>query len=342
MAKSSQQRMFFAFSCAAAATLVAGCAVTSHGVQPATLGAPGSLQALEAVVDQPGPIEVETLVAATWQVPLSGMLNFDDPRVQAAGLQDHDEPIQIFLHVLHHPTRGTFLIDSGVEAALSNDREHAAIRGLVASVAKLDKLHVQLDTRSWLQRQAQPPGGVFLTHLHLDHVLGLPDVPAATAIYAGPGEAQASSFENLFVQGTTDRELAGHPLLQEWQFTARPTSEMSAGIRAVLDVFGDGTLWALHVPGHTPGSTAYLARSPRGPVLFTGDACHTAWGWEHGVEPGTFSSDRARSRASLLALRDLVQRHPDIDVRLGHQSLPGSQPSSATAAMPAAMGSGSR
>jgi hypothetical protein len=54
-------------------------------------------------------------------------------------------------------------------------------------------------------------------------------------------------------------------------------------------------------------------------VLLTGDACHTAWGWEHGVEPGSFSSDRSRSAASLAALKKLVARHPAIDVRLGHQ-----------------------
>jgi glyoxylase-like metal-dependent hydrolase (beta-lactamase superfamily II) len=349
--------MFSLFSRAAALSLLGGCAVTSHGVQPATLGVARPLEALEAVVDEPGPIEVETLVAATWQVPLSGMLNFDDPLVRAAGLQDHDEPIQIFLHALHHPTRGTFLIDSGVESALVNDREHAAIRGLVASVAGLDELHVQLDTRTWLERQGQPPSGVFLTHLHLDHVLGLPDVPPQTPLYTGPGEAQASSFENLFVQGTTDRELAGHPPLQQWPFVARATEvvagasnavagtsdavasttpEPSAGILGVLDVFGDGSLWALHVPGHTPGSTAYLARSPEGPVLFTGDACHTAWGWEHGVEPGTFSRDRPRSKASLLALRDLVKRHPSIDVRLGHQSRSASPPPVAAAQAPVA------
>ena len=144
----------------------------------------------------------------------------------------------------------------------------------------------------------------------------------------------------MHVQGTTDRELAGHPPLQEWRFIARAsevvagasdavagmTPEPSAGIQGVLDVFGDGTLWALHVPGHTPGSTAYLTRSPQGPVLFTGDACHTSWGWEHGVEPGTFSSDRPRSKASLLALRELVKRHPSIDIRLGHQSRSASRP----------------
>lgn len=298
-------------------TLLAGCAATTHLVEPAHLGTPRSLEALEAVIDQPGPIEVETLVAADWQVPLSGLLNLEDPSARRAKLEDHEEPIQIFLHVLHHPTRGLFLIDSGVESAFVHDRSHTAVRGVVASVAGLDQLVVEVDTRSWLERQHEPVRGVFLTHLHFDHVMGLPDVARGTPLYTGPGEAEATSFQNLFVQPTTDQQLAGHAPLAEWQF-GRPERD---GIAGVIDIFGDGSLWALWVPGHTPGSTAYVARSPRGPVLFTGDACHTAWGWQHAVEPGSFSSDQPRSRRSLLALLQLSRRHPNLDVRLGHQSL---------------------
>lgn len=307
----------------AAAALWLGCSVTSHATQPAQLGTQRTLAVLESVLDEPGPIEVETIAAGDWHVPLSGLLNLDDPSAQAAGLGDREEPIEIYVHALRHPRFGLFLIDSGVEAALAGDRDRAAIGGLVASVAGLDELKVRLDTRTWLAQAAEPLRGVLLTHLHLDHVMGLPDVPAGTPIFTGPGEAQATSFENLFVQSTTDRELAGHAPLSEWAFAAGQSSSnvTREGIAAVLDVFGDGSLWALHVPGHTPGSTAYLARSPSGPVLFTGDACHTAWGWQHGVEPGSFSSDQPRSRESLLALRALAERHPSIDVRLGHQSL---------------------
>jgi glyoxylase-like metal-dependent hydrolase (beta-lactamase superfamily II) len=301
----------------AAGLLLAGCAVTSHQTQVAQLGVPSSLAALEAVIDQPGPITVQTVTAAEWHVPLSGLINLDDPIARAAGLEERDEPVQIFLHSLRHPSQGMYLVDSGVQADIHGDG--SAIGGLVASVAGIDELKVELDTRAWLKRQAAPLRGVLLTHLHLDHVMGLPDIPPGTPLYAGPGEAQASSFENLFVQGTTDRELEGHAALSEWPFPLIANDER--GIAAVLDVFGDGTLWALHVPGHTPGSTAYVARSADGPVLFTGDACHTAWGWQNGVEPGSFSSDQPRSRQSLLALRALVQRHPGMAVRLGHQRL---------------------
>jgi hypothetical protein len=56
-------------------------------------------------------------------------------------------------------------------------------------------------------------------------------------------------------------------------------------------------------------------------VLLTGDACHTAWGWEHGVEPGTFSDDAEQSAASFAKLQRFAKRHPSLDVRLGHQPL---------------------
>lgn len=174
------------------------------------------------------------------------------------------------------------------------------------------------DTASWLAGQPERLAGVFLTHLHLDHVSGLPDVPKGTPIYAGPGETDERSFQNLFVAPVLDRALEGHTPLLEWSFAPDPDGRFDG----VLDVFGDRSVWALHVPVHTSGSVAYLARTPRGPVLLAGDACHTAWGWEHGVEPGSFSDDLAKSAESLRRLRDLVARHRATDVRPGHQALP--------------------
>jgi glyoxylase-like metal-dependent hydrolase (beta-lactamase superfamily II) len=175
---------------------------------------------------------------------------------------------------------------------------------------------VRTSTREFLAREAEAPAGVFLTHLHLDHVLGLPDVPGTTPVYVGPGEARAKGLLNGFTRNTTDRALRGHGPLNVWGFRPDPTNTFAG----VLDIFGDGTVWALHVPGHTKGSTAYLARTPRGPVLLVGDACHTNWGWQHHVEPGTFSSDVPRSAESLRSLQAFVRRNPSVSVRLGHQA----------------------
>ena len=151
----------------------------------------------------------------------------------------------------------------------------------------------------------------------LDHVMGLPDVPAGTPVYVGPGENDRLEFSPSLHAGDDHRMIESAGPLRVWPFEADPEGRFEG----VVDVFGDGSLWALHVPGHTPGSTAFLVRTPTGSRLLVGDVSHTRWGWENGVEPGTFSLDRPRSRESLKRLRELAQQFPQLEIHLGHQSL---------------------
>jgi glyoxylase-like metal-dependent hydrolase (beta-lactamase superfamily II) len=179
------------------------------------------------------------------------------------------------------------------------------------------KVHTALG--DYLAAHSDKLAGVMLTHAHLDHVAGMPDVPHGTPIYAGPGECTGTSLLNFAVRGPTDRALDGQGPVSEWAFQPDPDGRFDG----VIDVFGDGSLWALYVPGHTPGSTAYVARTKTGPVLLTGDVSHTAWGWANGVGPGSFSADQARGRVSLARLRRLAAEHPAMQLRLGHQPVEG-------------------
>lgn len=295
--------------------LLAGCAASRHAHEPADLGRAGSSAEMLATIERPGPVEVETVKAADWVVARSGLINLEHPEARAAGLEDGDEPIAIYLHVLRHPRFGTFIIDSGVESGFRDPDGNDRVGGLVASAMRTSDLQIHMTTAEWLAGREEPLAGVFLSHLHLDHVMGLPDVPPGTPIYAGPGETRASRFLHLFTRGTIDRMLEASGPIREWRYA----EDAGGRFAGVVDVFGDASVWALHVPGHTPGSTAYLVRTPDGPVLYTGDASHTRWGWDHGVEPGTFSLDGPRSAQSLAALRQLAQDVPALEVRLGHQ-----------------------
>jgi glyoxylase-like metal-dependent hydrolase (beta-lactamase superfamily II) len=302
---------------ASGALAIIGVRASDHPTEAAAIGEARSYSQMNALVDVPGPLVVETIAAADWGTDRSGLINLDHPAAKAAGLKDGIEPIQIYTHVVRHPTKGRFLIDTGVEKAFRDDPEHAIVHGAMAKAVHLDRLVVRRDTASIVAAEGGKVDGVFLTHLHFDHITGIRDVPKGTPIYAGPGETTQRFALNLFSKGTTDEALDGHRPISEWQFSNDPDGRFDA----IVDVFGDGSLFAIWDPGHTAGSTAYLARTTTGPVLFTGDTCHTAWGWEHGVEPGVFTRDRPKNAASLAKLKELVKAHPSISVRLGHQPL---------------------
>jgi N-acyl homoserine lactone hydrolase len=276
-----------------------GCVLVAHPVLPLTPVASSGLT-LDDVLAEPGVLEHKAIVSARWEVPLSGLLDLEHP--SAAHLQDHDAPIVLPVHVLTHPTHGTFVVDTGVAS-------DAPMRGIVRPF--LAKMEVETPLADILA--GRDLAGVLLTHGHLDHVLGLPDVPRGTPIYAGPGEWEGRSFQNAFTRSTYQAAFDGHAPITSWVY---PTE--LGGIRAA-DVIGDGSLWALHTPGHTRGSTSYLARTTDGPMLFVGDTSHTRWGWENGVTPGTFTEDLATHRETLATLQAVVAAHPSITVYMGHE-----------------------
>lgn len=299
---------------------LSSCRASTHAAQRASLGAPRSNADFEAVLATPGVISVETINAADWKVDRSGLINLEHPKAKAAGLEDGVEDIQIYFHVIRHPAHGTFIIDTGVERALRDDPSSSAASALLRNFMKLEHMKVHVPLADWVEERkaaGETLKGIFLTHLHYDHLAGMADAPRDAQVFTGPEESSVRGFMNAFTVGTTDRALAGLPPINEWTFDPGISGE--GAFEAVVDVFGDGSFWALSVPGHTPGSTAYLARTPKGPVLFVGDASHTRWGWDNDVEPGTFTSDGPRGVDSFQRLRRFAAAHPAVDIRLGHQ-----------------------
>lgn len=325
-------RVCSALSLLGAMSALAGCAVTTHPAVPSTLGVPVRSADMLAVLDTPGETTVETVNSTDWSVELSGLLNLDHPKAVAAGITDRDEPIQIYFHAIRHPKEGLYIVDTGVEKALRDAPDEAAIQGLVAWGMHTDRMNIHAPLGPWLEAQKEPLRGVFFTHLHVDHISGMRDVPRGTPLFSGPGETTATAFLNAAVQGTSDREFEGHATLQEWRFQGDADKRFDG----VVDVFGDRQVFAISVPGHTPGSTAYVARTKSGPVLMVGDTCHTAWGWENGVEPGAFTADHEKNGESLERLRTLAKEHPGMRVLLGHQRLPDEPAAPPPAAPPPA------
>jgi N-acyl homoserine lactone hydrolase len=256
-------------------------------------------------------VEWEPVLSAKWKVERKGLINLERP--EASDLPKDEMDIVLPVHVIRHPTRGTFIIDTGVSKSLK-DGTGGGVGWPVSSF--LGAMKPEESLSSILARQPSPLAGVFFTHLHLDHVLGLPDVPRGTPLYTGPNETTPSSFKNVFLRGTYSSLFQGH----------HPTTEVDVNkgvaigeVQQAIDFFKDGSFWVISAPGHTPGSLAFVAHTQKGPVLFTGDTCHTRWGWEHQIEPGEFTLDHAANQASLAQLASIVKAVPAISVLTGHE-----------------------
>lgn len=261
-----------------------------------------------ATLSGTGPIARETIVAANWAVARKGLIDLKDPA--ASELSGGKQPMVLTVHVLTHPTAGTFLIDTGMPTGRTE------ARGLVRHAIR--GIETERTLASILADIEGPIAGVLLTHTHIDHILGLPDLPEDVPVYVGPGDERPGSTVSGLAFPTFKRGLGDRPLTL-WDLDS---AAALGPVPQALDLVGDGSLWALVIPGHTAGSTAYLARTTDGPVLFTGDTSHTRWGWDHDVTPGTFTEDHEGNAIALAQLRALAASIDGIEVVVGHEVTP--------------------
>jgi len=292
---------------------VAACAspATRHPLIAADLGVPSSNRLLEASLARPGVVGFERVSFAQWTGGRGGFIDRDDPRT--ARVPEGFETAVIYAYVIDHPTRGRYLIDAGVSRDLESRLGPLMRKGLADMSVRIDQ-----GLAEWLSGQAAPQA-VFLTHLHFDHVGGVIDLDPTVPIYLGPGDARETHPMNGLLGHPIDAILRDRAPLREWAFEADP----EGGFAGVLDVFGDGSVWALHTPGHSPGSTTYLINAVGGPKLVVGDAVSTRLGWDEAMPQPVPDHADADAERSADRLRGFVVAHPEVEVFLGHQSRAG-------------------
>jgi N-acyl homoserine lactone hydrolase len=129
-------------------------------------------------------------------------------------------------------------------------------------------------------------GTAILSHLHQDHIGGLPELTGADILVSAAEWAELSK---------PAPELRGFlrshiqlPGLHWRQVTMEPAKDPGlAPFTESLDVMGDGSLTLLSTPGHTAGSVSLLVRrSGRPPLLLAGDLTYGAELLERGQLPG--------------------------------------------------------
>ena len=216
--------------------------------------------------------------------------------------------------LIRHP-KGTFLYDSGFCSDIYSflRKQSVLFRTLLGSFVFEQALSSHLQQ---LEVKPENLDFILLSHLHWDHVSGIPDLPGVPLLI-NRVEYDAAKVH------TSNTGIT--PLI--WQLMGDNPHELFdctgpayMGFRSSYDLFGDGSLVLVPLPGHTPGNTGLFINRADGSRLFlVGDA---VWSAENYMSPATmhpilwsaFTSDDASARQTLIDLHHFSHRHPEIPV----------------------------
>lgn len=216
--------------------------------------------------------------------------------------------LPVSAYLIEHP-RGLVLVDAGwcrdisPEGVYDAKAARAVLGGQLAAFYRPalgpgQAVHEQLAA---LGIRPQDLKLVIVTHLDPDHVSGVRHVAGAKRIIM-PEDEYFWSCRTVY------------KLRQPWKlWIDLPTERVFyRGFPDVpnswaIDVFSDGSLYMVNLPGHTDGMAAVVAVNGRRFALMCADAAYTRRAWEGDAAPG-FGFDAGLQRKSLEWVRHMSRR----------------------------------
>lgn len=231
----------------------------------------------------------------------TGRLNYDAGAVMVGGAGMISAPVPSFL--IRHE-RGLVLFDTGLDPEAAGEPER--VYGPIAEFMGMEFSHEQrIDEQ--LGRYGFETGDVthvVISHAHLDHTGGMRLFPAAT-----------------FYMGLADLRYVFWPdpalgVACRWSDIEPVRGARWRPVTGDLDLFGDGSIVLLSMPGHTPGNYSLLVRLESRTVILTGDTVHLQAGLELCL-PGGGDHDTAAAVGSIRRLVQEAESRP-ADVWVSH------------------------
>ncbi|MEY4564280.1 MAG: hypothetical protein RLZZ618_3557 [Pseudomonadota bacterium] len=229
----------------------------------------------------------------------------------------HRRPVQVAV-LVRHP-KGQLLYDTGLGRHVE---AQFAVNGLFHRQVFAFDRGAWLPVADQLQRQGWPLADIRMivpSHMHWDHVSGLPDFPDAE-VWATPAERDEAAHAHApaFLRSQFD----GVKHWRDLVFEGPPV----LGFARSHDVFGDGSVLLLPLGGHTAGQVGMLLSLPSGQrYLFTGDVTWTLEGFKTPADRSwlvrhilPLDHDETANQAAIVHIHQVMKRHPGITVVPAH------------------------
>jgi len=282
---------------------------------------PGPLNAPLPGGSQGAVVEVEPMVTGTIQVPEAiqaspsgemGLLK----ALRAMRGPTGSVPVPAFL--VHHPTAGPLLIDTGLHPSIASDPE--ANLGRLAASFTDPKLEKGEDVPARLRAKGIEPSSirtVVLTHLHVDHASAVSEFPGA-AFVVSKAEWEDATSGLLPILKYYRPQQFDHALdFRTVDYEADSINSYSTFGRS-FDLFGDGSVVLVSTPGHSAGHQSVVLKTGDGIVLVAGDAIYLDGQLEPGADLAARARDRHNYERSIRELALFHREHPSATITPGH------------------------
>lgn len=229
---------------------------------------------------------------------------------------------------LRHPQQGRLLFDTGYSRHFMQATRRFPER--LYRMATPVRLHADQALATQLQREGVAPSSiawVVLSHLHGDHVGGLADFPQSKIALSRAGWRDMEGRSRLaalsvgLLPGLVDAQARERlHWLEDLQAVALTGAFARFG--SGHDLFGDGSVLLVELPGHAAGHYGLLFEDGQGPVFLVADASWSSQAIRECVPPPSLVTgwlgDTRAYRETLQKLHALWREAPQVRIVPSH------------------------
>ena len=258
------------------------------------------------------PGEIKLYALETGRLHMAGNIHFNnqDPRFRSMPKDKRFNPVYSFLAI--HPREGLMLLDAGLHGSFARQK-NGNFGFLLGAIVKTraEQGRSAPDRIRELGFSPDEVRHVFLSHLHLDHLSGLPAFESVKGLKVHVDPLELKELGGAFsrFKGYIKPHLDG--------FDVRPIryTDNLPPFEKAWDVFGDGSIIVVSTPGHTPGHASAVVRTAAGAFFLTFDAAHRRDNIESDIPP---KGDLGQGRDSLSKIKSFLAAHPEVRPVFGH------------------------